>query len=115
MSSVIASGITAGIAIPNVLYYSGVLIGNRGVAYYAEVHTTALNSYCHTIGMPFFIYGTLLWLPMLVNTDNYKIYLDIQQFFYSAYMTHYILIDATIGLTTSIVYAVPLYYAHGLQ
>ena len=50
--------------------------------YYAEVHTKPLNSYCHTIGMPFTIYGMLLWIPMIFERD-YKDYKKIQQFLYT--------------------------------
>ena len=106
-----AMGAVMGAILPSILSYSGVYIGERGVKYYAEVHTKPLNSYCHTIGMPFTIYGMLLWIPMIFNR-SYKDYIKIQQFLYFFYMTHYILIDYTIGGTVAAVYAVPVYYAN---
>lgn len=109
--SVIASGISLGAILPTILSLCGLNIGERGIDYYAEVHTNSLNSYCHTIGMPFTIYGMLLWIPMIIDR-SYTDYKKIQQFLYIFYMTHYILIDYTIGGTVAAVYAVPVYYAN---
>jgi len=109
--SVIASGISLGAILPTILSLCGVYIGGPGIDYYAEVHTKPLNSYCHTIGMPFTIYGMLLWIPMIFERD-YKDYKKIQQFLYTFYMTHYMLIDFKIGCAVACVYAVPLYYSN---
>jgi len=112
MSTIVLSGITLGTVLPYLFNLSGVLIGDAGVNHYAEVHTTALNSYCHTVGMPIFIYVTLLWFPVIFNDNyNYKLYTDIQRLLYTTYITHYISIDYTIGAAVGVVYAVPLYYA----
>ena len=108
---VIVSGVSTGVVLPTILSLSGVNIGRRGIDYYAEVHTKPLNSYSHTIGMPFTIYGMLLWIPMIFNR-SYTDYKKIQQFLYIFYMTHYILIDSTIGGTVAVVYAAPVYYAN---
>ena len=108
---VIVSGVSTGVILPTILSLSGVNIGGRGIDYYAEVHTKPLNSYCHTLGMPFTIYGMLLWIPMILDR-SYTDYKKIQQFLYIFYMTHYILIDYTIGGTVAAVYAVPVYYAN---
>ena len=113
MSTIVLSGITLGTVLPYLFNLSGVLIGDAGVNHYAEVHTTALNSYCHSMGMPIFIYGTLLWFPVIFNDNyNYKLYTDIQRLLYTTYITHYISIDYTIGTAVGVVYAVPLYYAY---
>lgn len=103
-------GILLGITVPKILHSNGALIGQAGVDYYAEVHTNALNSYCHTIGMPFTIYGMLLWIPMLFKL-NYKKYIAIQNVLYSMYMTHYTIMNWKMGSIISLVYSMPLYYA----
>jgi len=85
-------------------------IGQEGVDYYAEVHTTFLNSMIHTIYMPFTIYGILLFIPPVfrLDHDNAK---KLQYVLYIMYMTHYILIDSTIGLYIALYYSIPLYFA----
>lgn len=103
-------GIYLGIFLPKLLHTNGFLIGNAGVDYYAEVHTTQLNSYCHTLGMPFTIYGILLWLPMLFKL-HWKRYIDIQKILYYMYMTHYIIMDVKIGLLIAFIYWYPLQYS----
>ena len=107
------TAIITGIIIPNILHYNGFYIGDSGVDYYAEVHTTKLNSVIHTIGMPFTIYGMLLWIPVIFNL-NCKSYIAIQRFLYISYMTHYVLIDWRIGLNTAIIYYIPVYYSNKL-
>ena len=103
-------GIITGIAIPYLLNSYGMLIGYEGVQYYAEVHTTFLNSIIHTMFMPFTTYGILLWAPRVITYD-YNLGIKIQHFLYSAYMTHYLLINPFIGALTSILYYYPLFYA----
>lgn len=99
-----------GIIFPYILKYNNVLVGIDGVNYYAEVHTSYLNSIIHTIFMPFTIYGILLWVPRLCSLNlNHSI--RLQQFLYTAYMTHYMLINFTIGILTSLYYILPLYAA----
>ena len=110
MSGVIVKGMSTGIIVPHILSLCGAAIGQSGVDYYAEIHTKPLNSYCHTIGMPFTIYGMLLWIPVLFNLSNRQ-YINIQKFLYTSYMTHYIFMDYAIGGATAVVYSVPLYYA----
>ena len=95
--------ILSGILIPALLQSKGILVGKPGLAYYAEVHTMPLNSYMHTIFMPFSMYGILLWLPQIFRLNNENsIYL--QKFFYLMYMTHYISIDFTTGLCVALYY-----------
>ena len=107
------TAIITGIIFPNILYYNGFYIGESGVDYYAEVHTTKLNSLIHTIGMPFTIYGMLLWIPVVFNL-NCRSYIAIQRFLYISYMTHYVLIDWFIGLNTAVIYYIPVYYSNKL-
>ena len=107
------TAIITGIIIPNFLHYNGFYIGESGVDYYAEVHTTKLNSVIHTIGMPFAMYGMLLWIPVVFNL-NCRSYIAIQRFLYISYMTHYILIDCCIGLNTAVIYYIPVYYSNKL-
>ena len=107
------AAIITGIILPNYLYYNGFYIGESGVDYYAEVHTTKLNSVIHTIGMPFTIYGMLLWIPVVFNL-NCRSYIAIQRFLYISYMTHYVLIDWCIGLNTAVIYYIPVYYSNKL-
>jgi uncharacterized membrane protein YGL010W len=113
-----------GLVCPPILNYLGILTGDDGVEYYAEVHQTFHNAMVHTVFMPFTIYGMLLWIPntllylfrMLnikgpdfsINTPN-AIY--IQYCFYCAYMTHYLTISGRIGLLLILLYAGPFYYA----
>ena len=104
-------GFVLGIFLPKILNYNNILIGEKGIEYYAEVHTTTLNSYCHSIGMPFTIYGMLLCIPMLFKL-KYKKYIEIQNMLYIMYMTHYITINFKIGLIISLLYSLPLYFSH---
>ena len=55
-----------GLIVPYMLSLFGVYIGQRGVNYYGEVHSTYHNAMVHTICMPFTIYGMLLWIPNTV-------------------------------------------------
>ena len=86
------------------------LVGIPGVNYYAEAHLTLWNSYVHTVFMTFTTYGMLLWIPRIF-TSNYNDGIKIQQFFYTAYMTHYIIINPFIGTLVSLLYYYPLFYA----
>mgnify|MGYP001279228787 CR=1 FL=1 len=49
-----------------------VKVANEGVNYYGEVHTSTLNRYIHTVGMPFTIYGMTQWIPALFNLNPKK-------------------------------------------
>lgn len=54
-----------GLVSHHVLHVLSMKTGLEGVNYYAEVHQSKWNSYIHTLGMPFTIYGMLLWIPAL--------------------------------------------------
>lgn len=107
----VVDGFIVGAFLPYMLSFMNVLIGIEGVNYYAEIHTTSLNSICHTIGMPFTTYGLLLWLPVLIG-KTCKDFNYYQGLLYTAYMTHYMSIDFKIGLLTSIYYYFPYKYAY---
>ena len=85
----------------------GILHHNEGVDYYAEVHTTRWNAYIHTIGMPFTIYGMLLWIPSLLCNSSYDAK-RLQKSLYIMYMSHYLIINAYITLGIMIMYIGPL-------
>ena len=104
------AAIAVGVLTPTILENAGLLVGQAGVAYYAEIHTTPLNAFCHTAGMPVVAYGSLIAIPMCVRAGVTS-YLLIQRSLYVAYMTHYIVISWKVGLLTSAVYLVPLVLA----
>ena len=73
----------------------------KGVEYYAEVHTTKQNVITHVVGMPFTIYGILLWIPTLLWWwTAWKIQLGL----YLLYLGHYIRIDFQNSLYFTIMY-----------
>ena len=110
-----------GVLIPSILNYYGLLVGQKGVDYYGEVHTTFHNSMVHSMFMPVTIYGMLLWIPKtltyIFNIPQNKLMMthkDIQLSLYLVYMTHYLSINIGVGIILIIVYMVPLYYAQRL-
>ena len=105
------AGVCYGILVPLILDHFGFLTGQAGVDYYAEVHTSSLNSYIHTAFMPFTIYGMFLWIPRVLNLSLYdSIHFDMC--IYMAYMTHYMMINVWVGLAACVYYFVPLVFAH---
>ena len=84
-------------------YYSPLLTGvfmytgQAGVDYYAEAHMTRWNSFIHTLGMPFTIYGFVLSIPALFRLDPEKA-TRVALFLYTAYGGHYLTINAKITL-----------------
>ena len=94
--------------ISHVLFnFLGVLHNNEGVDYYAEVHTTRWNAYIHTIGMPFTIYGMLLWIPAVLCKSSYDAN-RLQKSLYIMYMCHYSIINVYITLGIMLMYIAPL-------
>ena len=87
--------------------FLGVLHNNEGVDYYAEVHTTRWNAYIHTIGMPFTIYGMLLWIPAVLCKSSYDAN-RLQKSLYIMYMCHYSIINVYITLGIMLMYIAPL-------
>ena len=55
-----------GVYIHYVLDYFNIRNEHDGVDYYAEVHHSFQNKLCHTIGMPFTMFGAFLWIPALL-------------------------------------------------
>ena len=105
------AGVAYGILVPLALDHFGFLTGQAGVDYYAEVHTSRLNSYIHTAFMPFTIYGMLLWIPRALNLSfNDSLHFDMC--IYVTYMTHYLTISAWVGLAACLYYLVPLVLAY---
>ena len=99
-------GMLLGAMVPQILRDVGFRIGKSGVRYYAEVHTSSLNAYCHSLGMPFFAYGILIVLSML-TAETKEDAQHTQDVLYSSYMTHYFMVDPRVGAVTAIVYSVP--------
>ena len=101
-----AQGSLIGLVAPLFLNDIGFRIGKKGVLYYAEVHKSSLNSYCHSLGMPFFVYGILVVLSMLPSETEEEA-LQVQDILYSSYMTHYLVVDPRAGVVTALIYSVP--------
>ena len=80
-----------------------VKVANEGVNYYGEVHTSTLNRYIHTVGMPFTIYGMTQWIPALFNL-NPKNSQSLLVNLYLIYFAHYFSINYKIGFLYSLVY-----------
>jgi len=120
MNDLIRNPVIVGISVPYILSLFGVLIGQEGVDYYGEVHSTFHNAMVHTIFMPFTIYGMLLWIPNTLIYFSGKKYNEqkkilvgneIQYFLYYAYMIHYLTIHIGIAVLLISLYAFPLLYA----
>lgn len=121
VKKIIYNPVYMGLIVPYILSLFGVYIGQRGVNYYGEVHSTYHNAMVHTICMPFTIYGMLLWIPNTLlyltgqDTMSYQNRFkgsDIQRYLYIMYMTHYLTISLKIGLSLVLLYSIPLYFAH---
>ena len=104
------SGILIGLYLPRLLNRCHILYHTPGIDYYAEIHTTTLNAFSHTLGMPFTCYGILLWFPLMWQC-SWQRYHEIQSCLYFAFMTYYIGIDAFIGFYTALVYMGPFILA----
>lgn len=82
----------------------------RGLYYYAEVHQKELNIAIHIIGMPWTVYGILLWLPALFQLARWNAHI-MQVCLFIGYMTHYSRVNIDDALFASIMYAPSLYGA----
>ena len=96
--------------LPLLMEKGGFITGQKGVDYYAEIHTTDLNAFCHSAGMPVVAYGSLLTVP-LIWSGSWRSYVVVQRNIYLVYMAHYMTINWKVGLLTSAVYSVPLMLA----
>lgn len=84
-------------------YYSPLLTavfmhtGQAGVDYYGEAHLTRWNSFMHTLGMPFTIYGFVLSIPALFRLDPERA-TRVALFLYTVYGGHYLTVNTNITL-----------------
>ncbi len=81
--------------------------GIDGVHYYEEAHLKTWNAMMHTLGMPFFIYGIVLWIPALLRL-NPSFAHRLMMSLYFMYGGHYLRINFIIGLLYFCVYYVPV-------
>lgn len=85
--------------------------GKRAGYYYGEVHKKELNIWMHIVGMPFTVYGILLWLPAIFQLSYASAHI-LQNMIYIMYIGHYMTFDVPVALFTSVMYAPSLYFAH---
>jgi hypothetical protein len=79
----------------------------KGVDYYAEVHTTHQNIVAHVVGMPFTIYGILLWFPTLLRCTIENAW-RVQCGLFILYLGHYLRINLETVKVYSVMYLPPL-------
>ena len=82
--------------------------GLDGVAYYGEVHTSALNRFIHTLGMPFTAYGALVFVPRVLAMRN-PARLPLAAFAF--YVAHYLPMSLWVTLGVAGLYLFPLVLA----
>jgi hypothetical protein len=104
-----------GIFLSNILNVCGVLSGEEGINYYAEAHLSSWNSWMHTIGMPFTLYGISCWVPALFNSirlisKNGRTKMQLAVWY--MYMIHYMTIDFKRALFCAAFYLYPCYRAY---
>ena len=83
------------------------LTGIDGVNYYGEAHLTRWNAWMHTIGMPFTIYGMVLWIPSLLRL-NPKLASRLMMAMYFFYGGHYLRINIFMAAIYFFIYYLPL-------
>ena len=104
-----------GLFLSNILNAGGVLTNKVGIDYYAEAHLTNWNSWMHTIGMPFTVYGISCWVPALfsmmriISNQNRN---KMQLASWYVYALHYMTIDFKRGLFCIAFYLYPSYRAY---
>jgi uncharacterized membrane protein YGL010W len=115
-SNVTYVGLTfIGLFLSNILNVCGVLTNKAGIDYYAEAHLSNWNSWMHTIGMPFTIYGISCWVPALfgmmriLSKRNQN---KLQLATWYVYALHYMSIDVKRGLFCIAFYLYPSYKAY---
>lgn len=96
--------------LPYLLNRFGILYGEEGVVYYAEIHKSKFNSYIHTIFMPFTYLGFNMAVPAILGLSVRQA-LRLQLAFYCMYITHYMTIDIHSGILYAIIYAMPVLLA----
>jgi hypothetical protein len=96
-------GITLGILTTPIFNILGVYSEDKAIEYYGEVHTSMLNSFIHTIFMPFTYYGLLIGVPGLIFKNKRNIFL-LQRFFYTYFISYYLTLNTLIGGIIAIYY-----------
>ena len=81
--------------------------GIDGVNYYGEAHLTSWNSWMHTIGMPFTIYGMVQWIPALFRLNPYLAH-KLMMAMYFTYGGHYLRINLLIAISYFFFYYFPV-------
>ena len=80
--------------------------GIDGVEYYGEAHLTRWNAWMHTIGMPFTIYGMVLWIPALLRLNPTMAHRLMFSLYY-IYGGHYLRINLFIATVYYFFYYFP--------
>lgn len=96
--------------LPKMLDLCGILHGEEGVIYYAEVHKSKFNSYIHTIFMPFTYLGFNMAVPAILGLSVRQAS-RLQLAFYCMYITHYMTINIHSGVLCAIIYSMPVLLA----
>lgn len=82
-------------------------VGIDGVNYYGEAHLTKWNSWMHTIGMPFTIFGMIVWIPALLRLKP-SIGEQVAKMLFYTYGGHYLRINIIMTLFYYLIYIVPV-------
>jgi len=94
-------GVICGLLIGPLLSSFGILVYQKGVDYYAQVHLSFWNSLIHTIFMPFTYLGFNLSIPALLHIKD-SWYIQLMSFI--MFMTHYCIFDPITGLFAILYY-----------
>lgn len=100
-----------GVFLTNILSVFGILSDETGIDYYAEAHLSRWNSWIHTFGMPFTLYGISCWVPallMLSKANRSKMQLGV----WYVYILHYMTIDFKRALLCIAWFLYPAYRAY---
>lgn len=92
-----------GYNLDHILDYCNVYSNQKGVDYYAEVHTTRQNIFVHVVCMPFTIYGMLYWIPALFFCNATEA-LYVQFALYLFYLAHYVKINHVTSFYFTLMY-----------
>lgn len=99
-----------GIFLPKV---SGVLSGQEGVNYYAEIHQSRWNSWVHTIFMPFTYGGFNLAVPALLSMPA-RPARRFRWLVFGTYVIHYASINILVALLVAYFYTYVIRFANTL-
>lgn len=82
-------------------------VGIDGVNYYGEAHLTRWNAWMHTIGMPFTIFGMIVWIPALFRLKP-SIGEQLGKMLFYTYGGHYLRVNILMTLIYYLMYIVPV-------